>query len=106
MPVGGVQPCGSLRSLWKSCWAQGSCIEDLVVAIVPAIAREVYQVWTQVGVEVGLTVYDSPEEGSDSELIETIMALKSSPLLPGLRAGASQTGRGARLTYCSWSDWD
>jgi len=67
--------------------AQGSCREDLVVAIGPAIAGEVYQVSTQVGVEVGLTVYDSPEEGSDSELIETIMALKSSPLLPDPEPG-------------------
>jgi hypothetical protein len=62
--------------------ALGSRIEDLVVAIGPAIAGEVYQVSTQVGLEVGLTVYDNPNEISESELIEAIMALETSPLLP------------------------
>jgi YfiH family protein len=62
--------------------ALGSCIEDLVVAIGPAIAGEVYQVSTQVGIEVGLTVYDTPGKMSDAELIEAMMALEASPLLP------------------------
>ncbi len=64
--------------------ALGSRHHDLVVAIGPAIAGEVYQVSTQVGLEVGQTIYDvdSLADVSDSDLMEALLAMDQPPLLP------------------------
>jgi len=65
---------------------QGSRREDLVVALGPAIAGEVYQVSTQVAVEVGRTIC-APDQTSDIALIDTILAMDNSPLLPDPEPG-------------------
>jgi YfiH family protein len=66
--------------------AQGSRLKDLVVAIGPAISGEVYQVSTQVAVEVGRTIH-GPEHASEASLIETILAMDNPPLLPDPEPG-------------------
>lgn len=55
---------------------QGSQIENLLVAMGPAIAGDVYQVSTDVAAEVGATVATS-----DDPLAE-LMALENAPILP------------------------
>ncbi len=57
---------------------QGSQIQDLRVAMGPAIAGEVYQVSTQVAVEVGATVTDL-KNSLDANL-EQLLALPNSPV--------------------------
>ena len=60
--------------------AQGSRLEDLVVAIGPAIAGEVYQVSVDVAAAVGRTlVRDAP---SDDEAVVRALLQEESPLRP------------------------
>jgi polyphenol oxidase len=61
--------------------AVGGTVDDIVVAIGPAIAGEVYQVTTQVGLEVTSTIASSNLAGKDLE-VSTILSLPNSPLLP------------------------
>lgn len=61
--------------------AQGSDLKDLVVAIGPAIAGEVYQVATTVAAEVGRTITEV-SIADDDALVEHLQSLPDSPLLP------------------------
>jgi YfiH family protein len=65
----------------KKMVAQGSQLEDLVVAIGPAIAGEVYQVSVEVGVAVGRTVTSHPSK-ADHRLIDKLLEMPQSPLMP------------------------
>lgn len=69
--------------------AQGSRIQDLRVAIGPAIAGEVYQVATTVAAEVGRTI-TSVEQLSDDALVETLQTLEASPILPDEESGKAR----------------
>lgn len=66
--------------------AQGSRLEDLRVALGPAIAGEVYQVSEQVAVTVGATVASLDPENL-AEAISTLRQLSSSPILPDPEPG-------------------
>ncbi|MGB3692704.1 MAG: peptidoglycan editing factor PgeF [Spirulinaceae cyanobacterium] len=57
--------------------ASGSNLEDLRIAMGPAIAGEVYQVSEKVATEVGASVVDSPEA-----ILTTLLQLPNSPILP------------------------
>lgn len=65
--------------------AQGSRLEDLVVAIGPAIAGEVYQVSTDVAAAVGRTLLTNPPENTqgceDQALVTVLQQREQSPLL-------------------------
>jgi YfiH family protein len=65
----------------KKMVAQGSQLEDLVVAIGPAIAGEVYQVSVEVGAAVGRTVTSHPSK-ADHRLIDKLLEMPQSPLMP------------------------
>ena len=67
---------------------QGSQIQDLRVAMGPAIAGDVYQVSTQVAVEVGATVMDL-NNSLDANL-EQLLALPSSPVLADSTPGRAR----------------
>lgn len=66
---------------------RGSRITDLVVAIGPAISGPVYQVSTQVAAEVGRTIHSAKETRPEAALVEDILALEQSPLLPDPEPG-------------------
>ena len=66
---------------------QGSQIQDLRVALGPAIAGEVYQVSTQVAVEVGATVTDLDSERSLDANVERLLELPNSPVLSDSTVG-------------------
>ncbi|MGB3559347.1 MAG: peptidoglycan editing factor PgeF [Geitlerinemataceae cyanobacterium] len=59
--------------------AQGSQIEDLRVAMGPAISGEVYQVSTDVAVLVGATILDG--EDDPQTCLDRLVALPNSPVL-------------------------
>lgn len=63
--------------------AQGTQIEDLRVALGPAISGEVYQVSHSVALEVGASI----ESNSD---LEKLMSLPNSPILPDSTEGRSR----------------
>jgi len=69
--------------------AHGSRLEDLVVAIGPAIAGEVYQVSTAVAAEVGRTIADCPEL-TDDKLVVTLQAIENSAVLPDAAPGKAR----------------
>jgi polyphenol oxidase len=67
--------------------AQGGTHADIIVAIGPAIAGEVYQVTTQVGMEVCNSIAPKPSSGNlEADAID-LQALPNSPLLADLQAG-------------------
>jgi len=59
--------------------AQGSQIEDLCVALGPAIAGSVYQVSQQVAAEVGASVIATKAE---AKILDLLAEIPNSPLLP------------------------
>ena len=63
----------------------GSCLENLRVAMGPAIAGNVYQVTESVAAEVGRSLFESnsinPEVKTDQDIIQALQASKNSPLL-------------------------
>lgn len=59
--------------------AQGSKLEDLRIAMGPAIAGEVYQVSVQVAAEVGITIIPPNDEKA---ILDALQELPYSPLLP------------------------
>jgi len=65
----------------------GSQKEDLVIALGPAIAGEVYQVSTQVGAEVGSSLVDPAANLSSAEILTILMDLPNSPILPDANPG-------------------
>jgi polyphenol oxidase len=67
--------------------AQGGSLNDIIVAIGPAIAGTVYQVTNQVGLEVCRSIAPSSLSSEVSEAIETLQAIPNSPLLPDEQAG-------------------
>jgi hypothetical protein len=60
--------------------AQGSRVEDLVVAIGPAIAGEVYQVDLDVAAAVGRTILPDPP-ADDEALVTMLQHRENSPVL-------------------------
>ncbi len=67
--------------------AQGGSPNDIIVAIGPAIAGEVYQVTTQVGLEVCKSIAPKPLSGDlEADAID-LQAMPNSPLLPDPQAG-------------------
>lgn len=67
--------------------AGGSALEQLVVAIGPAIDGEVYQVTTQVGAEVCLPILPKQVGQEPAEIVAVGLALENSPLLPDEQPG-------------------
>jgi polyphenol oxidase len=67
--------------------AAGSQVENLLVAIGPAIDGEVYQVTTQVGAEVCLSILPQLQGQETSIIIAAALALENSPLLPDAQPG-------------------
>jgi YfiH family protein len=66
--------------------AQGSCLQDLRIAMGPAIAGEMYQVSEQVAVEVGTTI--ATLDTNDLEkAVSTLHQLANSPLLEDPQPG-------------------
>jgi polyphenol oxidase len=66
---------------------QGGSITDIIVAIGPAIAGEVYQVTAQVGLEVCHSIAPKSRSGDLEADIAMIQAMPNSPLLPDEQAG-------------------
>jgi polyphenol oxidase len=62
--------------------ALGGTVDDILVAIGPAIAGEVYQVTTGVGVEVAQTIATAPLPPEPEAAAEILLGLNQSPLLP------------------------
>jgi polyphenol oxidase len=71
--------------------AQGSRVEDLRVALGPAIAGEVYQVSTTVAAEVGATVVsgDHPTDRPEA-LLDTLRQLPNSPVFDDPQPGRAR----------------
>jgi polyphenol oxidase len=67
--------------------AQGGTLDDIIVAIGPAIDGKVYQVTTQVGLEVCKSISPQPLSGNNEADIDLILAMPNSPLLPDPQAG-------------------
>ena len=67
--------------------AQGGSLADIIVAIGPAIAGEVYQVTTQVGLEVCASIAPKPLSGDKETDLANLQAIVNSPLLPDVQAG-------------------
>ncbi len=62
--------------------AQGSRLENVRIALGPAIAGDVYQVHRAVAVEVGHSLDGLVEGLTEARLIETLSEMPNSPLLP------------------------
>lgn len=60
--------------------ASGSCLEDLRVAMGPAIAGEVYQVSTTVATEVGATIIPQEQANTQESILARLEQLANSPL--------------------------
>jgi len=71
----------------KRLLAQGGSLADLIVAIGPAIDGEVYQVTTQVGLEVCRSIATKPLSGDIDADLTILQSLPNSPLLPDVQAG-------------------
>lgn len=56
----------------------GSCLDNLVLALGPAIAGEVYQVDGEVAAEVGLSLF--PQETNPDQILANLFNLSPSPL--------------------------
>jgi polyphenol oxidase len=71
----------------KRLLAQGGNLKDIIVAIGPAIAGEVYQVTTQVGVEVCTSIATQPLTGDLAVDAIALQSMPNSPLLTDTQAG-------------------
>lgn len=71
----------------KRLLAQGGSLADIIVAIGPAIDGEVYQVTTQVGLEVCRSIAPQPLSSDIDADLTILQALPNSPLLPDIQAG-------------------
>jgi YfiH family protein len=66
----------------------GSSLENLRVALGPAIAGEVYQVTEAVAAEVMASCLSKKEKiGASEEILEALQAIPDSPLIPDSEAG-------------------
>ena len=71
----------------KRLLAQGGSLADIIVAIGPAIDGEVYQVTSQVGLEVCRSLAPQPLSSDIDADLTILQALPNSPLLPDAQAG-------------------
>jgi polyphenol oxidase len=60
--------------------ADGSSLTDLLIAMGPAITKEVYQVSETVAVEVGKSILEDGEQSSKEEALQALFELENSPL--------------------------
>jgi polyphenol oxidase len=65
----------------------GSSLEDLRIAMGPAIGGEVYQVSEQVAAEVGASIIPKAEKQSVEEILQALRELNDSPLLEDPQPG-------------------
>ncbi|MGC9506125.1 peptidoglycan editing factor PgeF [Baaleninema sp.] len=65
----------------------GSRQEDLRVALGPAISGEVYQVSSEVAVQVGRSIVSVGDEASEEEVLQQVSELPESPVLPDSQPG-------------------
>jgi hypothetical protein len=66
---------------------QGSQLENLRVAMGPAIAGEMYQVSLEVAAEVGATVVPNGQAGEAGAILESLQQLPAPPVLPDPEPG-------------------
>jgi polyphenol oxidase len=66
---------------------QGGSLNDIIVAIGPAIDGTVYQVTTQVGVEVCRSISLKPLSGDLEADVTELQSMPNSPLLTDAQAG-------------------
>jgi YfiH family protein len=67
--------------------ASGSQLENLLFAMGPAIAGEVYQVSETVAAQVGASILPVDSSASVESILETLQSLPNSPILPDAQAG-------------------
>ena len=67
--------------------AMGSTVENLLIAMGPAISGKVYQVSEEVAAEVGITVLPNAQSNNCSEIIQQLQSLPNSPILPDEEPG-------------------
>ena len=67
--------------------AQGGSLNDIVIAIGPAIDGKVYQVTTKVGLEVCNSIAPQSLTGDDKADIEIVQSIPNSPMLPDSQIG-------------------
>jgi polyphenol oxidase len=60
--------------------ADGSSLNDLLIAMGPAISGEVYQVSETVAVEVGKSILEDKGQGSKEEVLQTLFEIENSPV--------------------------
>lgn len=65
--------------------AQGSQLEDLRIAMGPAIAGEVYQVSVEVAVEVGVSII--PQKETNEAILSALLEIPNAPILPDPEEG-------------------
>lgn len=69
---------------------QGSQLQDLRVALGPAIAGEVYQVSTTVAAQVGMTVVKLAPDADADQVLEALQELPQSPVLSDPEPGRAR----------------
>ncbi|ACK66770.1 protein of unknown function DUF152 [Rippkaea orientalis PCC 8801] len=67
--------------------AFGSSLEDLRIAMGPAISGEVYQVSEEVAIEVGSSLFKKEEIGSPQAILEALQTMFEPPILPDSELG-------------------
>lgn len=67
--------------------ASGSVLEDLRVALGPAIAGEVYQVSEQVAIEVGRTILKTSSSETSAAILTALDTMPASPILSDPQPG-------------------
>jgi hypothetical protein len=65
----------------------GSCLENLRIAMGPAIAGEVYQVSETVAAEVGASIVSSNTAATPESIVEVLQQLPNSPILDDPKPG-------------------
>ena len=65
----------------------GSSLDDLRVALGPAIAGEVYQVTEQVAVEVGASLFKNEKIENSEAILAALQEMSDSPLIPDPQPG-------------------
>ncbi len=65
----------------------GSSLENLRIAIGPAISGEVYQVSEQVAIEVGLSLFTKEKISHSHKILDRLSMLVDSPILPDSKPG-------------------
>jgi YfiH family protein len=65
----------------------GSALDNLRIAMGPAISGEVYQVSEEVAAEVGSSLFKKEETSSPQEILEALRTMFDSPILPDPKPG-------------------